>query len=216
MKREKEREKKWRKKTIRNQIALSSLLLKYRYCSANTSYLYLVSSVSSEFLKKQQGFFTITLFSLSKFIKLTEISICCHVAGPRATAPLARESKALENQSSNLVQPSPQLGNQKQKSRATFLENQKKKSRVAFSWVGKPEAKISCYFPCSCRTRSRNPVLLSLELENQKQKSSAPLGREPEAEIMSYFSFSWAKSRNLVLLSLQLESHEEKSCDTLS
>jgi hypothetical protein len=59
-------------------------------------------------------------------------------------------------------------------------------------------------------------VLLSLELENQKHKSRATLGREPEAEIMSYFSITWAKSRNLVLLSLQLESHKEKSRDTFS
>ncbi len=109
-----------KKKTVRNQIALSSLLVKYRYCSANTTYLDLVSSVSSEFLKKQQGFFTIKIFSLPKFIKLAEISCCCHVAGPRATAPLAEESKASENH---------------------------EQSRAAFSSVGESEAEITCYLP---------------------------------------------------------------------
>jgi hypothetical protein len=73
-------------------------------------------------------------------MKLTEcykqkISCCCYVEDPRATAPLAGESKAFENQSSNLVKLSLQL------------ENRKQKSRAASPAAGEAEEESSCYFP---------------------------------------------------------------------
>jgi hypothetical protein len=135
-----------------------------------------------------------------------------------------------------------QLVSQKQKFYAAFPSGGKPESAIVccfpFSWRSRsrnivllflswePEAEISCYFFFIWRARSRNFELLSLQLENQKQKycaafswvgepeaeSRATLGGEPEAEIMSYFSFTWAKSRNLVLLlTLQLESQKQKS-----
>jgi hypothetical protein len=79
-----------------------------------------------------------------------------------------------------------QLENQKQKLVILPLqmESQKQRSRATYPITGEPKAEISCYFPFSWRTGSRNIVLLSLELGT--------------------------RSRNLVLLFLHLESQKKK------
>jgi hypothetical protein len=77
------------------------------------------------------------------------------------------------------------------------LEKQKKKARATFPFyfAGESKAEISCFFPFSWRAKSRDLVLLSLQLENWKQKYllSLELG---------------TRSRNLVLLFLHLENQK--------
>jgi hypothetical protein len=102
----------------------------------------------------------------------------CHATFPPAGEPEAEMScyfpSCWRARSRNLLLLSLQLENWKQKSRATFPLGGEPEAEImsyfSFTWA-KIRNTVSCYFPFSWRVIKRNLVILSLQKENQKQKS---------------------------------------------